>query len=116
MFLPCHKDDTAIDTSSLIWNRVISHTGLFKNIMIDRDPKFKTALWTNLHMLLGSKLSLSEAYHPKTDGSEEKMIHTLEKMIRRFCAYGLQLKDSHGFTMIPNKDRVPSFWYLQGLN
>ncbi|MBW0588291.1 hypothetical protein O181_128006 [Austropuccinia psidii MF-1] len=26
------------------------------------------------------------------------MIQTLEKMIRRFCAYGLELKDSDGFT------------------
>ncbi|MBW0493899.1 hypothetical protein O181_033614 [Austropuccinia psidii MF-1] len=41
IFLPCHKDDTGIDTALLIWNRVISHTGLFKNIISDRDPKFK---------------------------------------------------------------------------
>ncbi|MBW0546552.1 hypothetical protein O181_086267 [Austropuccinia psidii MF-1] len=26
------------------------------------------------------------------------MIQTLEDMIRRFCAYGLELKDSDGFT------------------
>ncbi|MBW0517804.1 hypothetical protein O181_057519 [Austropuccinia psidii MF-1] len=30
MFLPCHKDDTAMDTAIMIWNKVISHTGLFK--------------------------------------------------------------------------------------
>ncbi|MBW0556705.1 hypothetical protein O181_096420 [Austropuccinia psidii MF-1] len=39
IFLPCHKDDTAMDTALLIWNRVISHTGLSKNIFSDRDPK-----------------------------------------------------------------------------
>ncbi|MBW0577173.1 hypothetical protein O181_116888 [Austropuccinia psidii MF-1] len=47
--LPCHKDDTAMDTALLIRNTVISHTGLFENIRSDRDPKFKSALWTNLH-------------------------------------------------------------------
>ncbi|MBW0537952.1 hypothetical protein O181_077667 [Austropuccinia psidii MF-1] len=26
------------------------------------------------------------------------MIQTLEEMMRRFCAYGLQFKDSNGFT------------------
>ncbi|MBW0544659.1 hypothetical protein O181_084374 [Austropuccinia psidii MF-1] len=57
--LPFHKDDTAMDTALLIWNRVISHTGLFKNIISDRDPKFTSALWTNLHKLLGTKLSFS---------------------------------------------------------
>ncbi|MBW0585391.1 hypothetical protein O181_125106 [Austropuccinia psidii MF-1] len=98
IFLPCHKDDTAMDTALLIWNRVISHTGLFKNIISDRDPKFTSALWTNLHKLLGTKLSFSTAYHPQTDGLAERMIQTLEDMIRRFCAYGMELKDSVGFT------------------
>ncbi|MBW0563168.1 hypothetical protein O181_102883 [Austropuccinia psidii MF-1] len=38
--LPCHKDDTDMDTAIMIWNKVISHTGLFQNIISDRDPKF----------------------------------------------------------------------------
>ncbi|MBW0563024.1 hypothetical protein O181_102739 [Austropuccinia psidii MF-1] len=98
IFLPCHKDDTAMDTALLLWGRVICHTGLFKNIMSDRDPKFTSALWTNLHRLLGTKLSFSTAYHPQTDGLAGRMIQTLEEMIRRFCAYGLEFKDSDGFT------------------
>ncbi|MBW0580186.1 hypothetical protein O181_119901 [Austropuccinia psidii MF-1] len=89
IFLPCHKDDTAMDTALIIWNRVIYHTGLFKNIISDRDPKFTSALWTNLHKLLGTKLSFSTAYNPQTDGLAERMIQTLEDMISRFCAYGL---------------------------
>ncbi|MBW0591484.1 hypothetical protein O181_131199 [Austropuccinia psidii MF-1] len=97
IFLPSHKDDTAIDTALLLWSRVISHTGLFKNIISYRDPKFKSALWTNLHRFFGTKLSFSIAYHPQTDGLAERMIQTLEDMIRRFCAYGLELKYSDGF-------------------
>ncbi|MBW0557429.1 hypothetical protein O181_097144 [Austropuccinia psidii MF-1] len=57
MFLPCHKDDTAMDTAIMIWNKAIYHTGLFQNIISDRDPKFTSALWTNLHNLFGTKLS-----------------------------------------------------------
>ncbi|MBW0502667.1 hypothetical protein O181_042382 [Austropuccinia psidii MF-1] len=49
MFLPFHKDDTVMDTAIIIWNRCISHTGLFQNIINDRDPKFTSASWTNLH-------------------------------------------------------------------
>ncbi|MBW0554682.1 hypothetical protein O181_094397 [Austropuccinia psidii MF-1] len=98
ILLPCHKDDTAIDTALLLWSRVISHTGLFKNIISGRDPKFTSALWTNLHRLFGTKLSFSTAYHPQTDGIAERMIQTLEDMIRRFCAYGLEFKNPHGFT------------------
>ncbi|MBW0593120.1 hypothetical protein O181_132835 [Austropuccinia psidii MF-1] len=98
MFLPCHKDGTAMDTAIMTWNKVISHTGLFQNIISDRDPDFTSELWTNLHNLFGTKVSFSTAYHPPTDGLAEIMIQTLEEMIRRFSAYALEFKDSDGFT------------------
>ncbi|MBW0550520.1 hypothetical protein O181_090235 [Austropuccinia psidii MF-1] len=98
ILLPCHKDDTAMDTAMMICNKAISHTGLFQNIISDRDPKFTSALWTNLHNLFRTKLSFSTAYHPQTDDLAEIMVQTLEEMIRRFCAYGLEFKDSDGFT------------------
>ncbi|MBW0546319.1 hypothetical protein O181_086034 [Austropuccinia psidii MF-1] len=94
IFLPCHKDDTAL----LIWNRVVSWTGILTNILSDRDPKFTSALWTNLHQVFGKKLSFSTAYHPQTDGLAERMIQTLENMVSRFCAYGIEFKDCGRFT------------------
>ncbi|MBW0552062.1 hypothetical protein O181_091777 [Austropuccinia psidii MF-1] len=98
IFLPCHKYDTVMDMALLLWSRFISHTGLFKNIISDRDPKLTSALWTNIHQFFGTKLSFSTAYHPQKDGLAERMIQTLEDMIRKFCAYGLEFKDSDGFT------------------
>ncbi|MBW0505817.1 hypothetical protein O181_045532 [Austropuccinia psidii MF-1] len=98
MFLPCHKDETSKDTAIMIWNKVIGHTALFQNIPSDRDPKFTSELWTNLCSCFGTKLSFSTAYHPQTDGLQERMIQTSEDMIRRFCAYGLEFKDSDCFT------------------
>ncbi|MBW0590663.1 hypothetical protein O181_130378, partial [Austropuccinia psidii MF-1] len=64
----------------------------------DRDPKFTSASWTNLHKLLGTKLSFSTAYHPQTDGLAERILQNLEDMIRRFCGYDLEFKDPDGFT------------------
>ncbi|MBW0572450.1 hypothetical protein O181_112165 [Austropuccinia psidii MF-1] len=87
-----------MDTALLIWNRVISWTGIFTNIISDRHPKFTSALWTNLHQLFGIKLSFPTAYHPQTDGLAERMMQTLEDMVRRFCAYGLEFKVFDGFT------------------
>ncbi|MBW0587283.1 hypothetical protein O181_126998 [Austropuccinia psidii MF-1] len=98
MFLPCHKDDTAIKTAIAIWNKVIIHRGLFENIISDRDHKFTSALCRKIHKLFGTKLSFSTAYNNQTDGLEQIMIEALEDMIRRFCAYGLEFKDSDGFT------------------
>ncbi|MBW0494054.1 hypothetical protein O181_033769 [Austropuccinia psidii MF-1] len=87
-----------MNTALVIWSRVISHTGFLKNIINDRDTKFTSALWTNLHRLLHTKLSFSTAYHPQNDGLAERMIQTLEDTIRRCCAYSLELKHSDGFT------------------
>ncbi|MBW0528990.1 hypothetical protein O181_068705 [Austropuccinia psidii MF-1] len=98
IFLPCHKYDTAMDTALCLWSRVISHTGLFQNIIIDRDPKFTSARLTNLHGFFGTKLSFSTEYHPQTDRLAERIIQTLEGMISRFCAYELEFKESDGFT------------------
>ncbi|MBW0479155.1 hypothetical protein O181_018870 [Austropuccinia psidii MF-1] len=44
IFLPFHKDETAMDTALLIWNRVVSWTGIFTNIISDRDPRFASEL------------------------------------------------------------------------
>ncbi|MBW0585751.1 hypothetical protein O181_125466 [Austropuccinia psidii MF-1] len=61
IFLPFHKDDTAMDTALLIWNRVVSWTAIFTNIISDWDAKFTSAMWTNLHQLFGTQLSLYTA-------------------------------------------------------
>ncbi|MBW0587117.1 hypothetical protein O181_126832 [Austropuccinia psidii MF-1] len=44
IFLPCHKDDTALDAALQICNRAILCTGIFTNIISDRDCKFTSAL------------------------------------------------------------------------
>ncbi|MBW0590758.1 hypothetical protein O181_130473 [Austropuccinia psidii MF-1] len=98
IFLPCHKDDTAMDTALLIWNIEVSWTGIFINIMSDGDPKFTSELWKNLQQVFSTKPSFSTAYHPQTDGLAEMMIQALEDMVRRLCAYVLELKDCYGFT------------------
>ncbi|MBW0487318.1 hypothetical protein O181_027033 [Austropuccinia psidii MF-1] len=97
IFLPCHKDDTAMDKALLLWSRAICNTWLFKNIISDRDTKSMSSLCTNLHNFFGIKLSFSTAYHLQANGLAEGIIKTLEDMIRRFCAYELELKHSDGF-------------------
>ncbi|MBW0581735.1 hypothetical protein O181_121450 [Austropuccinia psidii MF-1] len=64
----------------------------------DRDPKFTSSLWKNPHQLFEAKLSVSTAYHPQTDGLAERMIQTLEYMVRTLCEYGREFKDCDGFT------------------
>ncbi|MBW0580302.1 hypothetical protein O181_120017 [Austropuccinia psidii MF-1] len=81
-----------------IYNACLVLVDRYSKTPIDRDPKLTSELWKNLHNLFGTKLSFSPAYHPQTDGLAERMIQTLDDIIRRFWAYGLELKYSDGFT------------------
>ncbi|MBW0541214.1 hypothetical protein O181_080929 [Austropuccinia psidii MF-1] len=96
--LPCHKEDTAMDTALLFWNNIISTCGVPKIIMSDRDPKYTSEFWTNLYDMLGTKLAFSTAYHPQTDGLAERMIQKMQDILRGFCAYGMEYKDHEGYT------------------
>jgi hypothetical protein len=97
-FIPNHKDDTAMEVAMLFWNRLMADVGIPKIIISDRDPKFTSEFWRNLHDMLGTKLAFSTAYHPQTDGLAERMIQTLEDMLRRFCSFGFEFKNHDGYT------------------
>ncbi|MBW0587534.1 hypothetical protein O181_127249 [Austropuccinia psidii MF-1] len=59
--LPFYKEDTAMDTSLLFWNNIISTCR-------DRDPKFTSEFWTNLYDMLGTKIPfLRLTIHKKMD-------------------------------------------------
>ncbi|MBW0536815.1 hypothetical protein O181_076530 [Austropuccinia psidii MF-1] len=88
--LPCHKEDTAMDTALLFWNNIISTCGVPKIIISDKDPKFTSAFWKTLYDMLATKLSFFTDYHSQTDGLAERMIQTMEDILRRFCAYGME--------------------------
>ncbi|MBW0499267.1 hypothetical protein O181_038982 [Austropuccinia psidii MF-1] len=63
--LPCHKEDTAMDTSLLFWNNIISTCGIPKIIISDRDPKFTCEFGTNLYEILGTNLNIPQLTIPK---------------------------------------------------
>ncbi|MBW0519069.1 hypothetical protein O181_058784 [Austropuccinia psidii MF-1] len=89
-FLPCNKEETAIDTALSFWNNIISTYGVPKIIISKRDPKSTSEFWTNLYDMLGTKIAFPKAYHPQKDGLAERMIQAMEDIIRRFCAYGIE--------------------------
>ncbi|GKG53636.1 putative reverse transcriptase domain-containing protein, partial [Tanacetum coccineum] len=48
----------------------------------DRDGIFALHFWRSLQKALGTRLDMSIAYHPQTDGQRERTIQTLEDMLR----------------------------------
>ncbi|MBW0554724.1 hypothetical protein O181_094439 [Austropuccinia psidii MF-1] len=95
--LPCHKEDTAMDTCLLFYNNIISTCGVPQIIFSDRDPEFTSEFWTNLYDMLDTSLAFSTAYHPQTDGLAEEMIQTMKDILRRVCAYVMEYRDHAGY-------------------
>lgn len=67
-FIPTTTDATARDTAVLFFDNVVCLFGTPQSIVSDRDSKFTSRFWTELWSLLGTKLKMSSAYHPQTDG------------------------------------------------
>lgn len=56
--------------------------GIPSSIIFDRDKKFTSRFWAEFQHAIGSKLCLSTSNHPQTNGQTERMIQTLEDMLR----------------------------------
>ena len=56
--------------------------GVPLSIISDKGTQFTSKFWRTLHVELGTRLDLSTAFHPKTDGQSERTIQVLEDMLR----------------------------------
>ena len=77
---------TAKELAKLFLDQVWKFHGLPNTIISDRDSKFVSRFWREIHRLLGTKLLMSTAYHPQTDGSLEQAIHTISSILRAFVS------------------------------
>ncbi|GJW72136.1 putative reverse transcriptase domain-containing protein [Tanacetum coccineum] len=66
-------------------NEIVARHGVLVSIISDRDNDFTSRFWQSLQEALGTRLDLSTAYHPETDGQSERTIQTLEDMLKA-CA------------------------------
>ncbi|GJV52635.1 putative reverse transcriptase domain-containing protein [Tanacetum coccineum] len=61
---------------------VVTRHGIPVSIICDRDPRFTSNFWRSFQKAMGTRLDMSTAYHPETDGQSERTIQTLEDMLR----------------------------------
>ncbi|GKC02124.1 putative reverse transcriptase domain-containing protein [Tanacetum coccineum] len=81
-FLPMRETDPMEKLMKLYMKEAVTRHGVPVSIISDRDGRFTSLFWKALHKALGTRLDMSTAYHPKTDGQSERTIQTLEDMLR----------------------------------
>lgn len=80
--IPIRTTTTASELSSIYIKEVVRLHGLPESIVSDRDPKFTSKWWKELHRILGAKLLMSTAFHPQTDGATERMNRSVGQIFR----------------------------------
>src|ERR1051325_2997840 len=80
-FIPILMDYPMEKFAKLYIEKVMSLHGVPLSIVSDRDLRFTSHFWEGLQSALGTKLCLSSAYHPQTDGHTEWMIQSLEDLL-----------------------------------
>nr|GEW61182.1 putative reverse transcriptase domain-containing protein [Tanacetum cinerariifolium] len=83
-FLPVKTMDSMEKLTQLYLKEIVCRHGVPISIILDRDSKFTSRFWRSLQEALGTRLDMSTAYHPKTDGQSERTIQTLEDMLRAY--------------------------------
>ena len=81
-FLPIREDFKMEKLAQIYIDKIVSLHGVPLSIISDRDSRFTSRFWWMLQRALGTKIDLSTAYHPQTDGQTERTIQTLEDMLR----------------------------------
>jgi hypothetical protein len=85
-FGPTYTDCLARDVARLFNNTVFEYHGLPSEFILDRDPRFTSKFWTELSCLLGTKLKMSTAFHPQTDGQTKRSNRVLEVYFRHYIS------------------------------
>ncbi|GJY28489.1 putative reverse transcriptase domain-containing protein [Tanacetum coccineum] len=81
-FLPIRENDPLDKLARLYLNRIVARHEIHVSIICDRDERFTSNFWKSFQKALGTDISMSIVYHPKTNGQSERTIQTLEDMLR----------------------------------
>ncbi|GKD66423.1 putative reverse transcriptase domain-containing protein [Tanacetum coccineum] len=82
IFVPMRETDPLEKLARLYLKEVVARHRIPISIICDRDPRFASRFWRTLQKTLGTSLDMSIAYHLETDGQSERIIQTLEDMLR----------------------------------
>ncbi|GJZ15266.1 putative reverse transcriptase domain-containing protein [Tanacetum coccineum] len=81
-FLPMREDYKMDRLARLYLNEIVARHGVPISIISDRDSHFTSRFWQLMQEALRTRLDMSTANHPQTDGQSKRTIQNLEDMLR----------------------------------
>lgn len=81
-FIAIKKTDGVEAIADKYISEIVRLHGVPASIVSDRDSRFTSHFWKAFQKALGTRVNMSTAYHPQTDGQSERTIQTLEDMLR----------------------------------
>jgi hypothetical protein len=70
-FIPLAHLYTAASVAQAFFTDIVRLHGVPQSIISDRDPMFTLTFWKELMRLMGTKLHMTSAFHPQSDGQTE---------------------------------------------
>ncbi|GJW62258.1 putative reverse transcriptase domain-containing protein [Tanacetum coccineum] len=92
-FLAIREDYSTEKLARLYIDEIVVRHGVPVSIILDRDARFTSRLWQTFQKALGTRLDMSMAYHPQTDGQSERTIQTLEDMLRASPVLWVEIRE-----------------------
>ncbi|GKC58891.1 putative reverse transcriptase domain-containing protein, partial [Tanacetum coccineum] len=81
-FIPMCEEYKMDRLARLYLNEIVARHDVPISIISDCNSCFTSRFWQSMQEALGTKLDMSTAYHPQTEGQSERIIQTLEDMLR----------------------------------
>jgi transposase InsO family protein len=67
-FIPINERYITDKLVGIYMNEIIARHRVPVTIVSDRDPRFNARFWRSFQECVGTRLNVSTAYHPQTDG------------------------------------------------
>lgn len=134
LLAPCKLTINGKQTGVLAMNMLLPHGVVPKSIVSDRDVRFTGSCWSQMWAHMGTRLDMSTAYHPQTDGQTERTNRTIQALIRMYvtdrkgdwedwlqmaaAAYNSTVHESTGKSPLemnyPGRSIDPLSWAIRG--
>jgi transposase InsO family protein len=85
--IPCKDTVNAKELALLYIQFVYKYYGPATTIVSDRGRQFVSEFWHEFNKILGTKILLSTAHHPQTDGQTENANQYIDQRLRPFVNY-----------------------------